>query len=498
MRVEAGINTTSEPTGQPPRNNGSWGREHVDYTPSEGDTRHPSGHAEQAAAQDLGLLIDRLTTGLQLALAVSIRWLLTSWFRHLEEENRTMADITFGHRTGHTPPATMDHCGQWHYVATRLMAHMGAYSPDVSVQPYKGTTSGTSVDPRDTRGTPQATSDHGPKRSRSPPGRRHAVSFHDATRGHHLRWVPPLARTEAPSDRSPREGTKAVLKPQGCRAARRSGTRRQGTLAAPGAAAARRLPQHGESSSTRIWTEAMEVPTTSTPNRHHLPPIPDAGPTGPAANRRTSRTLHASRARATGSASHGPPPGSGRNVQLVRRLPPRVGGRPAAGETAHRGHTAKGTRGGPAACTRGGGTTSPTHPSQAGPGDTGPGRGHRPPDQLGPYTTGFPTPAATQPNRRGAEDAPRQQEHDASGPRADEEMTETSGPQKTGDSLPSAVRCPSNGSLPRGTCLGEALAPRQGTPPGLAPHRTRTGRPCPPNPPDHRNGGTRTPLTTRN
>ena len=28
-------------------------------------------------------------------------------------------------------------------------------------------------------------------------------------------WVPPLARTEAPSDRSPRGGTKAVLTPQG-------------------------------------------------------------------------------------------------------------------------------------------------------------------------------------------------------------------------------------------------------------------------------------------
>ena len=41
-----------------------------------------------------------------------------------------MADVTFGHRTGHMPPATMDHPGQWHYVATRLMAHMGAYSPD--------------------------------------------------------------------------------------------------------------------------------------------------------------------------------------------------------------------------------------------------------------------------------------------------------------------------------------------------------------------------------
>ena len=41
-----------------------------------------------------------------------------------------MADVTFGHQTGHTPPATMDHPGQWHYVATRLRAHMGAYSPD--------------------------------------------------------------------------------------------------------------------------------------------------------------------------------------------------------------------------------------------------------------------------------------------------------------------------------------------------------------------------------
>ena len=44
--------------------------------------------------------------------------------------NRTIIDITFSHGTGHTPLATMDHPGQWHYVATRLMAHMGAYSPD--------------------------------------------------------------------------------------------------------------------------------------------------------------------------------------------------------------------------------------------------------------------------------------------------------------------------------------------------------------------------------
>ena len=50
--------------------------------------------------------------------------------RYLAEGTRTMAVVTFGHRRGQTPPATMDHPSQWYYVATRLMAHMGAYSPD--------------------------------------------------------------------------------------------------------------------------------------------------------------------------------------------------------------------------------------------------------------------------------------------------------------------------------------------------------------------------------
>ena len=129
-RVEAGTNTASEPTGQPPGTGLPWGRGHLDQARLEGDACHPSGHAEQAAAQDLGLWIDRLTTEEQLALAVSIRWLLTSRSRHLAEGTRTIADITFGHQTGHTAPATMDQTGQWHFVATRLMAQMGAYSPD--------------------------------------------------------------------------------------------------------------------------------------------------------------------------------------------------------------------------------------------------------------------------------------------------------------------------------------------------------------------------------
>ena len=129
-RVEAGTNTASEPTGSSPGTAPLWGRRHLDYARLEGDASRPSDHAEQAAAQDLGMWINRLTTGEQLPLAVSIRWLLTSRSHHLREGTRTMGDVTFGHRTGQTPPATMNHPGQWHYVATWLMAHMGAYSLD--------------------------------------------------------------------------------------------------------------------------------------------------------------------------------------------------------------------------------------------------------------------------------------------------------------------------------------------------------------------------------
>ena len=129
-RVEADTNTASEPTGQPRGSAPSWGRRHLDYARLGGDARHPSDHAEQAAAQDLGLWIDRFTTEEHLALAVRIRWLRTSRSCHLEEGTRTMADITFGQQTGQMAPATMDHPSQWHYVASWLMAHMGAYGLD--------------------------------------------------------------------------------------------------------------------------------------------------------------------------------------------------------------------------------------------------------------------------------------------------------------------------------------------------------------------------------
>ena len=129
-----------------------------------------------------------------------------------------------------------------------------------------------------------------------------------------------------------------------------------------------------------------------------------------------------------GSASHGPPPGSRQGIQLIRHLCPRVSSQPTAGGTARQGHTAKGTRGRPKACTGGGGTTPRKPPPRTGRDDTSPGHGHRPPDQLAPYTT----PAAKRPNHQGA---PQKPEHDASGPGADAEMTETSGGQESGESL---------------------------------------------------------------
>ena len=128
--MEAATNTASEPVAPPPGAAPPWGRGHLDYARLEGDASHPSEQAEQEATQDLGFWIPRLVTGEQLELAVRIRWVLSSRSRHLAEGTRTMADVTSGHRTGHTHPATMDRPGQWRYVATRLPAHMGAYSPD--------------------------------------------------------------------------------------------------------------------------------------------------------------------------------------------------------------------------------------------------------------------------------------------------------------------------------------------------------------------------------
>ena len=130
--------------------------------------------------------------------------------------------------------------------------------------------------------------------------------------------------------------------------------------------------------------------------------------------------------------------------------------RAADGGTARHGHSATGARGRPKACVRGGGTASPTTPPpRGGRDDTGPGHGHLPSDQPGPCTTAFPTPAATQPNRLGAESASQQRKHGASGTGADAEVTDTSDPQESEDPLPATTTCsmpqqrePSTGYVP--------------------------------------------------
>ena len=372
-RVEAATNTAREPTGPPPGTAPPWGRGRLDYARLEGDASRPSDPAEQAAARDLGLWIPRLTAGEQLALAVSIRWLLTSRSCHLAEGTRTMADITFGHRTGHTPPATMDHPGQWHYFATRLMAHMGAYNPDemnglhwqwhqraaLRIRAIMQEHNIWDIPGSTTKDTPQATGGRGPKTSWSLPGRRRAVIPRNAHGGHHPRWVPPLAHTEAPCDRSPRGGARAVLKPRGCKAARRNNARRQGTLADPVAAAARSLPRHGESSSMRVWTGTTGAPATPTPNGHHLPPIPDAGPRGPAPNGRKSppfsRQSSASARRRLTRA-----PAGRRTERPGHPLPPSQGQRPTRRQGDHTPRT------------RGQGSLRPTQGLRKGRGDSYP------------------------------------------------------------------------------------------------------------------------------
>ena len=317
------------------------------------------------------------------------------------------------------------------------------------------------------------------------------MTLQNANGGHHPEWDPPLAHTEASSYRSPRGGAKAVLTPQGCKAARRSSARRQGTLAAPGAAAARRLPQHGVSSPTRIRTEPMEVPTTSTPNGHHLPLIPKAGPRGPAPNGRTSAPFpcqlsDSDRQRFT-------PTPTGQQTERPGHPPyPSQGRLPAS----YRGDSTPGThyRGNPRTTNglhKGREDNPPnTPPPQVGCDDTGPEGGQRPRDQLGLYTTGFPSPAATRPNRRGSEDAPQHREHDASGPRADAEMTESSGPQESGDALPTAPACsmpqqrePSTGNVPRGH---PGTTPGHPSLTGATPDQDREAMPPPPPPPPQR------------
>ena len=117
----AATNSTSGPA--------DW-QEDLDYAQSEEDAHHPSAEVERAAALDLDLLLPGTSDTEQLTLSVRTRWLLED-IKHIMNGTHTMADIIFDHRGGrHSRPPTMEHSSQWRYVATRLMAHMGAYTPN--------------------------------------------------------------------------------------------------------------------------------------------------------------------------------------------------------------------------------------------------------------------------------------------------------------------------------------------------------------------------------
>ena len=124
----------------------------------------------------------------------------------------------------------MDHPSQWHYVATQLMAHMGAYSPDEmnglhwlwhqrAALRIRATMQRHNIwaipGSAGSQGLAWDTGDHGPKRSRSPQGKRHAMTPRDATRAHHPVWVSPPAQTVASSDHSHGGGTEAAPVPRG-------------------------------------------------------------------------------------------------------------------------------------------------------------------------------------------------------------------------------------------------------------------------------------------
>ena len=109
--------------GVPPQMTRPWRQESLDYAQSQGDAQRP-------AALDLELWIPRISDVEQLTIQGRTRWILMD-VHHIRTGACTMADVIFDLRERrHSPPPTMEHSGQWRYVGTRLMAHMGAYTPD--------------------------------------------------------------------------------------------------------------------------------------------------------------------------------------------------------------------------------------------------------------------------------------------------------------------------------------------------------------------------------
>ena len=124
--------------------------------------------------------------------------------------------------------------------------------------------------------------------------------------------------------RPPSGGAHAVLNPRGCKEARWNSTRRQGTLAAPVAAVARRLPRHGESSSMKVWTETIGplrpprpteiiyhrslTPVQNAPHRMGAHPLPFSRQSNASNRQRFTRTPPG---RQKEHQAHLPPPSQG-------------------------------------------------------------------------------------------------------------------------------------------------------------------------------------------
>ena len=508
-RVETGTNTASEPAEQPPWATQTWGRGHSDYARSEGDACRPNTHAEQAAAQDLDLWITRITTEERLALGVSIRWLLSSHSRHLEDGTRTMADVAFGYRTApQAPPTTMDHLSQWHYVATQLMAHMGTYSPvemnglrwlwhqraalriRATMQRHniwaipgspgsRGHASGHRR-PRsqDVPEPPRQTARHdSPRRHQGPPP---GVGSPSGTHGSPLRAFAP--RMDQGSPHAPE--MKGATPDRHLEATNPDGSRRGSRTPVP---AARRIVFHDGADRGRGCSNnppARQTSSAADPRRRskrprteqtHIPTIPT--PT----ERARQAALHTGPHQATDGAPSlsaaplpespaGPVPG-GQNAMDAGPRGPAAAQQP---EKELRGRTPQ----------------SPALPARRD--STSPAHGYRPPDQPGQCATGLPTLAVRQPTHQNAEDASQQRRHDAGNPGADEEMTQASSPQESGGFPPTTASHPmppqhepSTGSVPQGH---PDAARGHSSPTGTTPDQDReTMPPPPPRPPQRRN-----------
>ena len=477
-RVEAATNTASEPVAPPPGAAPPWGRGHLDYARLEADASHPSEQAEQEATQDLRFWIPRLATGEQLELAVRIRWVLSSRSRHLAERTRTMADVTFGHRTGHTPPATMDHPSQWRYVATRLMAHMGAYSPDEmnglhwrwhQRAPLRIRTAMQYHNIWDIPGSPghqgHASGHRRPRSKDVPDPSRQAARRNSPEHP----WGPPPGRGSPSGTYSsplrPFAPRRSPGSPHASRVQSDTPEQRQATRH-PGRSR-RRSSTPPPAARPVVFNEDMDRDHGGPPRPPRSVNIIDLRPQMPvqeAPHRADAHPhhSHAGRARAASNASSGPSPDSGRNVQLNRRLPPGVSGRSATERTTRHGHATKGARARPQPYARGGGTALPAV-------------------QKPPGLGGHIAAAGTR------------RERTKGGHRDDRDLQPPAARWSTAH-CQALLDTPATGTPHGVRALGDNRAPPHGTPSRLTRHWTKTGWTCLPRPPDRHSNGARVPF----